>query len=142
MIKEQRLVGGLEPDVGLGRHCSAADRVKRWLDDESELVDRNETLLPDQQSAELAAAARRNVLTALNTLPFEYINETLGLHPERMVDKISPRRLPSIATDNDRLMSLDESPALYEKVGEPKKVTVRNGYGHYEVYAEPAVSAR
>ena len=40
---------------------SAADRVKRALEGESELVERTEVLLPDRQSAALAAAARRNV---------------------------------------------------------------------------------
>ena len=69
---------------------SAADRVKRATDGESELVERSEVLLPDRQSAELAAAARRNVPSALNTLPLEYVDETLGFHPEWVVDKNRP----------------------------------------------------
>src|SRR6476660_9799816 len=36
------------------------DRVKRTLEGKSEFVKREEILLPDRQSAELAAAARRN----------------------------------------------------------------------------------
>src|SRR6266516_7184367 len=40
---------------------SRRDRVKRALEGESELVNREEILLPDRQSAELAAAARRNL---------------------------------------------------------------------------------
>src|SRR6476659_1944265 len=40
---------------------AAADRVKRALTGNSELADRNDVLLPDRQSAELAAAARRLV---------------------------------------------------------------------------------
>ena len=73
---------------------SAADRVKRTMDGESELVERSEVLLPDRQSAELAAAARRNVPSALNTLPLEYVDETLGFHPEWVVDRIAPRPDP------------------------------------------------
>ena len=73
---------------------SAADRVKRAMDGESELVERSEVLLPDRQSAELAAAARRNVPSALNTLPLEYVDETLGFHPEWVVDRIAPRPDP------------------------------------------------
>src|SRR5881396_3453021 len=38
---------------------AAADRVKRALEGASEFVKREEILLPDRQSAELAAAARR-----------------------------------------------------------------------------------
>ena len=119
---------------------SAADRVRRTMDGESELVDRNEILLPDRQSAELAAAARRNVPSALNTLPLEYVDETLGFHPEWVVDRIAPRPVLFITTDDDRLVPPEESRALYEKAGEPKKLVVLEGYGHYEVYAEPAFS--
>ena len=117
---------------------SAADRVKRTLDGASEFVDRNEILLPDRQSAELAVAARRDVPSALNTLPLEYVDETLGFHPEWVVDRIAPRPILFITTDDDRLVPPEESRALYEKAGEPKKLVVLEGYGHYEVYAEPA----
>ena len=117
---------------------SAVDRVRRAMDGDSELVDRNEILLPDRQSAELAAAARRNVPSALDTLPLEYVDETLEFHPEWIVDKIAPRPVLFITTNDDRLVPPDESRALYEKAGEPKKLVVLAGYGHYEVYAEPA----
>lgn len=117
---------------------SAADRLKRTLDGESEFVDRNAILLPDRQSAELAAAARRNVPSALNTLPLEYVDETLGFHPEWVVDRIAPRPVLFITTDDDRLVPPEESRLLYERAGEPKKLVVLVGYGHYEVYSEPA----
>ena len=108
---------------------SAADRVKRAMDGESELVERSEVLLPDRQSAELAAAARRNVPSALNTLPLEYVDETLGFHPEWVVDKIAPRPILFITTDDDRLVPPEESEALYARAGEPKKLVVLKGYG-------------
>ena len=119
---------------------SAADRVKRVMEGKSELVDRSEILLPDRQSAEIAVAARRNVPSALNTLPLEYVDETLGFHPEWVVDRIAPRPILFITTDNDRLVPPEESRTLYDKAGEPKKLVVLEGYGHYEVYAEPAFS--
>ena len=119
---------------------SAADRIRRTTDGDSEFVARDEILLPDRQSAALAAAARRNVPSALNTLPLEYVDETLGFHPEWVVDKIAPRPVLFIATDNDRLVPPEESQALYEKAGEPKKLVMLKGYGHYEIYAEPAFS--
>ena len=117
---------------------SDADRVKRALDGESELVDRSEVLLPDRQSAELAAEARRNVPSALDTLPLEYVDETIQFHPEWVVDKIAPRPVLFITTDDDRLVPPEESQALYDKAGEPKRLVVLEGYGHYEVYMEPA----
>ena len=117
---------------------SAADREKRVMDGESEWVERTDVLLPDRQSAELAAAARANVPGAISTLPLEYVDETLGFHPEWVVDKIAPRPILFITTDDDRLVPPEESEALYAKAGEPKKLVVLKGYGHYEVYVDPA----
>ena len=37
-------------------------------------------------------------------------------------------------------MPPEESYALYEKAGEPKKLVTLKGFGHYEVYVEPAFS--
>ena len=35
-------------------------------------------------------------------------------------------------------MPPEESRSLYRHAGEPKKLVVLKGYGHYDVYAEPA----
>ena len=60
----------------LGR--AREDRCQRALTGESAFVERNEILLPDRQSAELAAAARRHNPSAVNTLPLEYVDDTLA----------------------------------------------------------------
>ena len=114
---------------------SKKDREARVLTGKSEYVERSEVLLPDRQSAELAAAARKNNPNAVNTIPLEYIDETLQFHPEWIVDKIAPRPLLLITTDDDRLVPPEESEALYAKAGEPKKLVTLRGWGHYEVYA-------
>jgi len=117
-----------------------ADRVKRARDGQSELVERSEILLPDRQSAELAAAARRNNPAAVNRIPLEYVDDTLAFNPEWVVDRIAPRPVLFITTDGDRLVPPEESESLYARAGEPKKLVVLRGYGHYEVYTEPAFS--
>jgi uncharacterized protein len=119
---------------------SKADREKRVIDGQSHLADRSDILLADRQSAELAAAARRANPAAVGTLPLEYIDETLGFHAEWVVDKISPRPILFITTDDDRLVPPEESEALYARAGEPKRLVVLKGFGHYEVYTEPAFS--
>src|SRR5215471_13880352 len=119
---------------------ASADRSQRALTGESTFVERSEILLPDRQSAELAAAARRHNPAAVNTIPLEYIDDTLGFNPEWVVDKIAPRPILFITTDNDRLVPPEESEHLYARAGEPKKLVILQGYGHYEVYAEPAFS--
>jgi uncharacterized protein len=119
---------------------SKGDRERRVRTGKSELVDRSQILLPDRQSAELAAAARRNNPAAVNTIPLEYVDDTVGFNPEWVVDKISPRPILFITTDNDRLVPPEESEQLYAHAKEPKKLVVLKGYGHYEVYQEPAFS--
>ena len=119
---------------------AARDRVKQVLEGESEFVGREEILLPDRQSAELAAAARRNNPAAVSTIPLEYVDQTTQFNPEWVVERIAPRPVLFITTDNDRLVPPEESRELYARAGEPKKLVVLKGYGHYEVYAEPAFS--
>ena len=120
---------------------SAADRTKRALSGESEIVDRDVILLQDRASAELSAAARRGNPAAINSLPLEFVDETLSFHADWVVDKISPRPLLLITTDGDRLVPPDESEALFALAGEPKKLVTLRGFGHYDVYSEPAFSA-
>ncbi len=117
---------------------SAADRVRRVMTGQSEFTDRSYILLPDRQSAELAAAARRGNPGAVGEIPMEFIDDTLEFHPEWVVDKIAPRPVLFITTDDDRLVPQDESEALYAKAGEPKKLVVLKKWGHYEVYAGEA----
>jgi uncharacterized protein len=119
---------------------SNQDRVKRALDGKSDFVPREEILLPDRQSAELSAAARRNNPAAVITIPLEYVAETLEFHPEWVVDRIAPRPVLFITTDDDRLVPPEESVQLHARAGEPKKLVMLKGHGHYEVYMEPAFS--
>lgn len=116
------------------------DRVRRVLEGRSELVGRDEILLPDRQSAALAAAARRDNPAAVNRIPLDHVDDTLAFHPEWVVDRIAPRPVLFITTDDDRLVPPEESVQLHARAGEPKKLVVLQGYGHYEVYAEPAFS--
>jgi dipeptidyl aminopeptidase/acylaminoacyl peptidase len=119
---------------------SESDRAARVMTGKSAMADRSEILLPDRQSAELAAAARKANPNAINTLPLDYIDDTLEFHPEWVVDKIAPRPILFITTDDDRLVPPEESESLFAKAGEPKKLVVLEGFGHYEVYTEPAYS--
>jgi fermentation-respiration switch protein FrsA (DUF1100 family) len=118
---------------------SAADRASRARTGQSEFIERNEILLPDRQSAELAAAARRLVPGAIGRIPLEYVDDTLGFNPEWIVDRIAPRPVLFITSDNDRLVPPEESQSLYARAGEPKKLVMLQGFGHYEVYTGEAL---
>jgi hypothetical protein len=117
---------------------SEADRIRRVMTGQSEFADRSVILLPDRQSADLAAAARRGNPGAVGEIPLEYIDDTLGFHPEWIVDKIAPRPVLFITCDDDRLVPPEESASLYAHAGEPKKLIVLKGWGHYEVYTGEA----
>lgn len=119
---------------------SRQDREQRVLSGKAEMAERNEILFLDRQSTALAAEARAKNPNASNTLPLDYLDETLQFHPEWVVDKIAPKPILFITTDDDRVVPAEESIALYEKAGEPKKLVTLKGVGHYEVYAEPALS--
>ncbi len=113
---------------------SAADRLRRATTGSSEFVERTDILLPDRQSAELAAAARRGTPGAVSQIPLEFIDDTLGFNPEWVVDKIAPRPVLFITTSDDRLVPPEESETMYRRAGEPKRLVVLPGWGHYEVY--------
>jgi len=110
------------------------DRRNRALTGASALADRNEILLPDRQSAELGAAARKNNPFAVTQVPLEFIDDTLGFNPEWVVDRIAPRPVLFITAGDDRLVPPQESEAMHARAGEPKKLVVLKGVGHYEVY--------
>jgi dienelactone hydrolase len=118
---------------------SAADRVNRMRTGKSEIVNRDEVLLPDRESAQLSAAARRNVAAAASEIPLEFVDDTLNFNPEWVVDKIAPRPILFVTTDDDRLVPPQETEAMYARAGEPKKLVVLKGYGHYHVYVGEAL---
>ena len=95
---------------------AAADRDNRVLTGVSALADRNEVLLPDRQSAELGAAARRDNPAAVTQLPLEFVDDTLAFDPEWIVDRIAPRPVLFNATDDDRLVPPQESEAMLAPV--------------------------
>lgn len=119
--------------------ASAADRVRRVLTGASEFVERASILLPDRQSAELATAQRRGNPGAVSEIPLEFIDDTLAFNPEWVVGRIAPRPVLFITSDNDRLVPPEESETLFACAGEPKRLVVLKGRGHYEVYAGEAL---
>ncbi len=74
----------------------------------------------------------------MTLLPLEFVDDTLGFNPEWIVDRIAPRPVLFITTDDDRLVPPQESKAMYARAGEPKKLVILKGFGHYEVYGGEA----
>ena len=114
------------------------DREQAVVSGESAPAERDEILMQDRASAALSAAQRANNPDAVTTVPASFIDETLSFHADWVVGKIAPRPLLLITTEDDRLVPPEESQSLYRHAGEPKKLIVLKGYGHFDVYAEPA----
>ena len=115
-----------------------ADREQAVESGESAMAERDEILLQDRASAELSAAARAGNPDAVSTVPASFIDETLSFHADWVVGRVAPRPLLLVTTEDDRLVPPEESQSLYDLAGEPKRLVVLKGYGHYDVYAEPA----
>lgn len=118
---------------------SRRDQIQQVLTGESELADRSEVLQLDPGSVEISARSRAGLPGASMQVPLEMVHETLGFNPEWVVDKIAPRAALFITSDRDELVLPEESIALFERAGEPKKLVVLRGFGHYEVFTSPAL---
>ncbi|HEY3083222.1 MAG TPA: alpha/beta fold hydrolase [Chloroflexota bacterium] len=116
-----------------------ADWERQVQNGHSEMADRGEVLQHDPLSAELAAQARRNLPGAAMQVPLEMIHETLHFRPEWVVDRIAPRAVLFVTSDADELVLPEESEQMYRRAGEPKKLVVLSGYGHYQVFVPPAI---
>lgn len=115
------------------------DWEKQVVSGVSELVDRGEVLMLDPQSAEISARTRASRPGASMQVPLEMVHETIGFNPEWVVGQIAPRASLFITSDRDELVPPDESISLYRQAGDPKKLVVLRGFGHYEVFTPPAL---
>jgi uncharacterized protein len=106
---------------------------------ESDFVDRAEVLQMDPQSVAISARARASLPSAAMQVPLEMVHETLAFHPEWIVDRIAPRATLLITSDADELVPPEESEALFARAGEPRRLVVLKGYGHYQVFVPPAL---
>ena len=116
-----------------------ADWARQVVGGQSEMADRGEVLQHDPQSAEIAAAARRNLAGAAMQVPLEFVHETLSFRPEWVVGRIAPRAALFITSDGDELVMPEESERMHAAAGEPKKLVVLSGFGHYQVFVPPAI---
>jgi cephalosporin-C deacetylase-like acetyl esterase len=118
--------------------ASEKDRAEAVRTGKSAPGERDHILALDRKSAALAAEARKKNPAAVSTIPTEFIDETLQFNPEWVVDRIAPRPILFVTTVDDRVAPPEETYALYEKAGEPKKLVALSGFGHYEIYSGPA----
>lgn len=118
-----------------------ADRRRRTLEGRSEVVARDEFLAlePSSEAArkrphELSPDAKENYPPLRITL--ESAERILAYRPEDTIDRISPRPILLIHAADDVLVPPDESRAMFERAGQPKKLVILPG-NHFSVYEAP-----
>ena len=114
------------------------DRIGRVQTGNSERVPIPTILQMSAPESALLDAAREKEGVEPGVIPLEFIDETLAFNPEWVVDKIAPRPVLFVATENDGVCPPEESRILYERAGEPKKLVTIPDCGHFEFYSGAA----
>jgi hypothetical protein len=117
------------------------DRMGQAETGQSEMVHRDEVLAMDPRSAEMSARVRAARPSTAMTVPLEMVHETLAFNPEWVVDRIAPRACLFVTSEQDELVLPAESEELHRRSGEPKRLVELQGFGHYDMFAPPAVDA-
>jgi pimeloyl-ACP methyl ester carboxylesterase len=113
---------------------SDEDRSRRMKTGQSEMVDRPFVLFLDPDSRKKSDESRKEQKAVLEQIPLEFVDETLNFNPEWVVDKIAPRASLFITCEKDLVVLPEESEELFRRAGEPKRLIVLKGCGHYDVY--------
>ncbi len=120
---------------------SKADREDRVQSGVSKLVYWGKIMVSNPEDVALGEELRGDVPgLVIDTIPMDYVDETVGFIPDWIADKISPTPLLLIHMEKDRLVPVREAEQMYAHAKEPKKLVVLEGYSHYDVYREPAFS--
>jgi fermentation-respiration switch protein FrsA (DUF1100 family) len=65
-------------------------------------------------------------------LPLETAEALIEYRPEALVQRISPRPLLLIHGENDMLVPVEESQALFKRAGAPRQLEVATGMDHFD----------
>lgn len=111
-----------------------ADRKKRVRDGESEMVSPREDIMvvtPERQQT----SVKKDVDARIpERIPLRCADAIMEFSPEDWVERISPRAILFISTENDAVTPEDQTFLLYEKAGEPKKLILQRETSHYKAY--------
>ncbi len=110
----------------------AADRSARVRSGRSARVDPLEIVLPDPDSRAFLEHAYREFPPMKCDLPLETAEALLEFRPESLVGQIAPRPVLVIHGADDRLVPADESRSLFARAGEPRRLEILPGMGHFD----------
>ncbi len=112
------------------------DRKQRVLTGRSTVVHPNEIHIPDR-AASKARDEQWNAFikrSGYEGYPLETADALLDFKPESLVHRIAPRAVMFIHMEKDVTVPPEESVAMYEKAGEPKRLVILPGRSHYDTF--------
>jgi hypothetical protein len=115
----------------------ARDRTERVRSGQSRRVDPLEIVPPDPASRAFLEGVYREFPQMRCDLPLESADALVEFRPEALVDRIAPRPVLFVHGDADRLVPADESRSLWARAGEPRRLEVVPGMGHFD-WAAPS----
>lgn len=110
-------------------------RRQRVLTGESLAVSPYELMVPDPPTQAMHAERARLAGRPAPDVLLESAEAILEYAPENLVDQIAPRPVLFVHSAADELVLPDESRAMFERAGEPKRLVLLPGRAHYDVYA-------
>jgi pimeloyl-ACP methyl ester carboxylesterase len=110
----------------------AEDRGVRVRTGQSARVDPLDIVVPDPDSRAFLEAAYREYPQMKCDLPLETAEALVEFRPEALVDRLAPRPVCLIHGADDRLVPADESRRLFARAGEPRRLAVVPGMGHFD----------
>jgi pimeloyl-ACP methyl ester carboxylesterase len=108
------------------------DRTARVHSGRSARVDPLDIVLPDPDSRAFLEAAYREYPQMKCDLPLETAEALVEFRPEALVDRIAPRPVCFIHGAEDRLVPADEARRLFARAGEPRRLAILPGMGHFD----------
>ncbi len=117
------------------------DRARRHRGESSRTRSAFEIAPPDPSILELMAAAAQGGVFASDdkSLTLESVQAILDFAPDERVGRIGPRPILFVHAGADRLVSVEEAQALYERAGEPRELLVLPGVNHIDFYLGDAL---
>ena len=81
----------------------------------------------------VSARARQAKKGAADEIPLAFVDETITFNSEWVVSRISPHAVLLVTGENDLVVPPDEAEKVFPHAGEPKKLSVIEGAGHYDL---------
>ena len=128
-------------EAGAGGQRLEADRRRRVLTGQSEMVDPDEILVRDPEALAWNQEILRQYPSRRYQLPLETAEAVIAWRPDQVVGQLAPRALLIIHVGGDRLVPPEQAEELYANAGEPKRLVMLPHWEHHDVYQGEAFEA-